>query len=381
MLHVLPLAPRRVADKFYYLAKEQGFRSRASFKLIQLNRKYDFFSGARACMDLCAAPGGWLQVAVKYMPMSSTIVGVDLAPIKPIRGCTTFVDDITTQSCRAQLKRCTPEGVKYDVVMHDGAPNVGGNYAAEAYTQAALTLDSLRLATEFLREGGWFVTKVFRSTEYHALLYSMQQLFQKVESNKPQASRGTSAEIFVVCQGYLAPAKIDPRLLDPRHLFAEYDGPKQAIDVLSHQKQKRNRSGYEDGVTTLYKECPAEAFIHSDKPTELLGQYHVFLIDASVSLRDDARAHGIDGKESGRPGRVSRAIVPWVREMSARWGLKQKKELADEDRIFSQFVRWVSARLKTFFANTRGLRVAHALSFLPLCTNIVLVCVPFRRIS
>lgn len=271
-------------DKFYYLAKEQGYRSRASFKLVQLNRKYDFFSGARACMDLCAAPGGWLQVAAKYMPMSSLIVGVDLAPIKPIRGCTTFVDDITTQSCRAQLKRCTPEGVQYDVVIHDGAPNVGGNFAAESYTQAALTLDSLRLATEFLKQGGWFITKVFRSTEYHALLYSMQQLFKKVESTKPVASRGTSAEIYVVCSGFLAPKKVDSRLLDPRHLFAEYDGPKQAIDVLSHAKRPRNRSGYEDGVSALYKETPAETFILGDKPAELLGQYHTFLLDASVSF-------------------------------------------------------------------------------------------------
>ena len=279
---------RSATDKFYYLAKEQGYRSRASFKLVQLNRKYDFFSGARACMDLCAAPGGWLQVAAKYMPMSSLIVGVDLAPIKPIRGCTTFVDDITTQSCRAQLKRCTPEGVQYDVVIHDGAPNVGGNFAAESYTQAALTLDSLRLATEFLKEGGWFVTKVFRSTEYHALLYSMQQLFTKVESTKPVASRGTSAEIYVVCQGFLAPRKVDSRLLDPRHLFAEYEGPKQAIDVLSHAKRPRTRSGYEDGVSALYKECPAETFILCDKPAELLGQYHTFLLDASV--RRDPRS-------------------------------------------------------------------------------------------
>jgi AdoMet-dependent rRNA methyltransferase SPB1 len=275
---------RSATDKFYYLAKEQGYRSRASFKLVQLNRKYDFFSGARACMDLCAAPGGWLQVAAKYMPMSSLIVGVDLAPIKPIRGCTTFVDDITTQSCRAQLKRCTPDGVQYDVVIHDGAPNVGGNFAAESYTQAALTLDSLRLATEFLKEGGWFVTKVFRSTEYHALLYSMQQLFQKVESTKPVASRGTSAEIYVVCQGFLAPRKVDARLLDPRHLFAEYEGPKQAVDVLSHAKRPRNRSGYEDGVSALYKECPAETFVLCDKPAELLGQYHAFLLDASVRV-------------------------------------------------------------------------------------------------
>ena len=270
-------------DKYYYLAKEQGFRSRAAFKLVQLNRKYDFLSKARACMDLCAAPGGWLQVAQKYMPMSSTIVGVDLAPIRPIRGVTTIVEDITTQSCRAALKRATPEGLKYDVVIHDGAPNVGGNFAKESYTQAALTLDSLRLATEFLAPGGWFVTKVFRSTEYHALLYAFQQLFKKVESTKPVASRGTSAEIYVVCIGYLAPTKIDPRLLDSKHLFADTEAEIQPLDVTKDNgKHKRNRSGYADGAVTLYKECAAEDFIVNDKPGEMLGMHHQFILDGEV---------------------------------------------------------------------------------------------------
>ena len=329
------------ADKFYYLAKEQGYRSRAAFKLVQLNRKYDFFSGARACMDLCAAPGGWLQVAAKYMPMSSTIVGVDLAPIKPIRGCTTFVDDITTQSCRAQLKRVTPDGVKYDVVIHDGAPNVGGNFAAESYTQAALTLDSLRLATEFLREGGWFVTKVFRSTEYHALLYSMQQLFKKVESTKPVASRGTSAEIYVVCAGYLAPRTIDPRLLDARHLFAEYEGPKQAVDVLSNQKQKRNRSGYEDGVTTLYKECPAENFVLSEKPAEMLGQFHAFLLDAKVRRRrmtkrnDDGFFFFFFGKKRERRSETNDgSSLPPDDERAVRYRVAARGEADDDQSYF-----------------------------------------------
>ena len=253
-------------------------------------------------------------------------------PHQAHRGCTTFVDDITTQSCRAQLKRVTPDGVQYDVVIHDGAPNVGGNFAAESYTQAALTLDSLRLASEFLREGGWFVTKVFRSTEYHALLYSMQQLFKKVESTKPVASRGTSAEIYVVCEGYLAPSKIDPRLLDPKHLFADYEGPKQAIDVLSHQKQKRNRSGYEDGTGALYKECPAENFILSDKPTELLGVYHCFLMDASV--RPESRAPPLPLSLGRLDGRLGAA--------TSRGGD------ADDDHIFSQFVRHF--RMKSSFA-------------------------------
>lgn len=85
--------------------------------------------------------------------------------------------------------------------------------------QSALVLESLRLATDVLAPKGAFITKVFRSKDYNALLYALNQLFEKVEATKPSASRNTSAEIFVVCLGYKAPAKIDPRLLDPRHLF------------------------------------------------------------------------------------------------------------------------------------------------------------------
>ncbi|KAG6550168.1 hypothetical protein Mapa_008125 [Marchantia paleacea] len=260
-------------DRFYYLAKEQGFRSRAAFKLVQLDRKYHFLSNAHSVLDLCAAPGGWMQVAAKHMPVGSLIVGVDLVPIRAIRGAHTLVQDITTSQCRAAIKKLLKEQGHnvIQVVLHDGSPNVGGAWTSEATSQSALVLDSLKLATEFLAPGGTFVSKVFRSQDYTALLYAFKQLFEKVEVTKPVASRATSAEIYVVGLKYKAPAKIDPRLLDHRHLFKEVEEPTKVVDVLRGSKQKRHREGYEEGVTTLRKEVPVNDFVWTEKPLELLG--------------------------------------------------------------------------------------------------------------
>ncbi len=86
-------------DKFYKIAKETGFRSRASFKLLQIDKKYNFLENATVLVDLCAAPGSWLQVAQKKMPLSSVIIGIDLVPIKPIKNVITFAEDITSENC------------------------------------------------------------------------------------------------------------------------------------------------------------------------------------------------------------------------------------------------------------------------------------------
>ncbi|GFP55148.1 hypothetical protein ACSS6W_009571 [Trichoderma asperelloides] len=259
-------------DKWYKLAKEKGYRARAAFKLIQLNKKYGFLEKSKVLLDLCAAPGSWCQVAAEVMPVNSLIVGVDLAPIKPIPRVITFQSDITTEKCRATIRQHLKTW-KADTVLHDGAPNVGTAWAQDSFNQAELALQSMKLATEFLVEGGTFVTKVFRSKDYNPLLWVLNQLFTKVEATKPPSSRNVSAEIFVVCRGYKAPKFIDPRFLDPRSVFAELSGaaPNNEAKVYNPEVKKRKRDGYEEGDWTQFKEVSASTFIQTNDPIAILG--------------------------------------------------------------------------------------------------------------
>ncbi|KAG1559912.1 hypothetical protein G6F49_003176 [Rhizopus delemar] len=320
-------------DKYYHLAKEQGYRARSAFKLIQLNKKYNFLEKSRALIDLCAAPGGWLQVATKYMPQSSLVIGVDLCPIKPIPGVITFTDDITTERCRQNLRQ-EMKTWKADVVLHDGAPNVGRAWAHDAFSQSELVLVSLKLATEFLSKGGTFVTKVFRSKDYNKLIWVFQQLFRKVEATKPPSSRNVSAEIFVVCRDFIAPKKIDPRMLDPKAVFSDVgaEEPKKLADVFRPEKKKRHRDGYEDGDYTLHKTLDVMEFIRADDPIVTLGSYNQFTFTSDESREllkrdittEDIKINCEDLKVLGRG--EFKALLKWRTTIRDELKMDKKKE-------------------------------------------------------
>ncbi|KAG5575861.1 hypothetical protein H5410_055995 [Solanum commersonii] len=276
-------------DKYYHLARQQRYRSRAAWKLIQLNSKFSFLRSSQSVLDLCAAPGGWMQVAVRHVPVGSLVIGVDLNPIRPIRGAIS---------------------------------------AKEATSQNSLVIDSVKLATELLAPKGTFITKIFRSQDYNAVLYCLRQLFEKVEVDKPPASRSASAEIYIIGLKYKAPSKIDPRLLDIKHLFQGGKEPPKVIDVLGATKQKRHRDGYEDGATVLRKVCSVADFVWSDNPVQVLGSVNSMSFDdpACLAIRD----HTLTTEEVTSLCDDLRVLAKQEFKYLLKWRMQIRKALSPE---------------------------------------------------
>ena len=251
---------------------------------------------------------------------------MDLVPIRPIRGCIGICADITTDKCRQALKK-ELKHFKANVVMNDGAPNVGSAWTQDAFSQSGLVLMSLKLATEWLITGGVFVSKVFRSRDYSKLMYIFNQLFDRVQATKPQSSRNVSAEIFVVCSGYKSPSKIDPRMLDPKHVFSEVDetaGVK--TDIRAPEKFKRQREGYEEGNYGQHKKYSADMFVNGTNFLDVLGDYNELVFDkdskyATHPDSDDEIKHLMkDLKLLGK--KDFRTLIRWRKTMVA-WKASQ----------------------------------------------------------
>lgn len=275
-------------------------------------------------------------------------LGVDLVPIKPIPRCITFAEDINSYKCRDQLRTHLKDW-RADVVLHDGAPNVGTAWVQDAYAQSELTLQSLKLAVEFLAPGGTFVTKVFRSKDYNNLIWVFNQLFHHVEATKPPSSRNVSAEIFVVCQRFKNMTRIDPKFLDPKYVFKELDVTGGAKDmsgtssqnllenVVNPEKARRKREGYEDGNYTLYKTISADAYIRGSDAIAALGTYNriTFETEEDKALqRDplttaDVLANCEDLKVLGRSDFA--ILMKWRKAMREKLGIDRSKKQQRED--------------------------------------------------
>uniref|UniRef100_A0A8C4IV25 pre-rRNA processing protein FTSJ3 n=1 Tax=Dicentrarchus labrax TaxID=13489 RepID=A0A8C4IV25_DICLA len=312
-------------DKFYHLAKETGYRSRSSFKLIQLNRKFQFLQKARALIDLCAAPE---NVFKKFLVLS----GVDLVPIRPIPNVVALQEDITTDKCRQALRK-ELQTWKVDVVLNDGAPNVGANWQYDAFSQAHLTLMALKLACEFLTKGGTFVTKVFRSKDYQPLLWIFQQFFKKVQATKPQASRNESAEIFVICQSFVAPDKIDNKFFDPKYAFKEVEVQAKTVRELIPVK-KPKAEGYTDGDLTLYHSFNVTAFLRADNAIDFLSKASEISIDneeleSHPATSDEVKECCRDIKVLGR--KELRLLLNWRSKLRKYLAKKLKTEAKQPD--------------------------------------------------
>ncbi|KAI9768237.1 MAG: AdoMet-dependent rRNA methyltransferase spb1 [Geoglossum simile] len=288
------------------------------------------------------------------MPVNSLIIGVDLAPIKSIPRTVTFQGDITTDKCRATLRQHLKTW-RADIVLHDGAPNVGTAWVQDAFTQAELALQAMKLATEFLVEGGTFVTKVFRSKDYNSLMWVFNQLFTKVEATKPPASRNVSAEIFVVCRGFKAPNRIDPKFLDPRSVFAELADPtpNNEAKVFNPEIKKRKRDGYVEGDYTQFKEAPVVDFIQTTDPIAMLGGFNRLSFEhkregditlaALEKLPETTREIQdccSDLKVLGR--KEFRGLLKWRLKVREIFGLASKKATAEQNNETEEVIEVVS---------------------------------------
>ena len=211
----------RKDEHYYNKAKEEGYRSRASYKLKQIQNKFGIFDEAKNVLDLGAAPGGWLQVASEYVDeYEGMVLGVDLNPIEPLyaENIVTIVGDVRDPEVQEEVLNFF-DG-KADVIMSDMAPDVIGEWDVDQYRQIHLARIALRLCDRLLNGDGWFVVKIFQGGEHTKYIREVKDMFEYVKNFKPAASRKHSAERYVVAHKLKKDRKL-PREYGPRGMDEE----------------------------------------------------------------------------------------------------------------------------------------------------------------
>lgn len=188
-------------DVWVKKSQEDGYRSRASYKLIELHKKDKLFRAGQLVVDLGAAPGGWSQVAVECVGDSGVVVASDILPMDPIAGVDFVQGDFTEDKVFEELLSLLGNR-RVDVVISDMAPNMSGMAAVDVPKAMGLVELALDMAKRVLHPDGVFVAKVFQGEGFEALLADMRGSFSSVVSRKPDSSRARSREVYQVCKGF-----------------------------------------------------------------------------------------------------------------------------------------------------------------------------------
>ena len=190
---------RQLNDPYVKRAKAEGYRSRAAYKLLELDEKFGILKGSKRVVDLGIAPGGWTQVVRRKVPKAA-IVGIDLLPVDPIEGATIFQMDFMADEAPDALIDAL--GGNPDLILSDMAANTVGHQQTDALRTMALIETAFAFAQDVLEPGGTFVAKVFAGGADSDLVAQMKRAFATVKHAKPPASRKGSVEWFVVAQGF-----------------------------------------------------------------------------------------------------------------------------------------------------------------------------------
>ena len=191
---------RQLNDPYVAEAHRRGYRSRAAFKLIELDQRFHLLRSGCRVVDLGCAPGGWTQVAIERVGPRGRVVGVDLAETAPLAGAALLRADLHDPETTAAIRQAL--GGVPDVVLSDMAPAATGHAATDHLRIVALAEAAFAVADELLEPGGIFVAKVFQGGAEGALLARLKQSFAELRHAKPPASRAESAETYVVAKGF-----------------------------------------------------------------------------------------------------------------------------------------------------------------------------------
>src|SRR5258706_749815 len=191
---------RQLNDPYVRAAKEKGYRSRAAFKLVELDSKFHFLKKGARVLDLGAAPGGWSQVAKARTGESGCVVAADILAMEPLAGVTLLEADLLDAQAPARLKAAL--GGPADLVLSDMAAPTTGHRATDHLRTVALFEAALDVAEDVLKQGGAFVGKVFQGGAEGELLARIKRGFASVKHVKPPASRAQSVELYLVATGY-----------------------------------------------------------------------------------------------------------------------------------------------------------------------------------